>query len=192
MFKWSWTIFSLGAPDRLRAVSLFLLLAVYGKQWSVSSEYTKSLFLPHQKQWPARWDPNNEGRIIYNCQEALRIVFTKASAPSLQIIRSSFVTVFSVFAEKAVLWISALQMFGKNRNHLELPLGVRTNPVYKTSWASLPAKQTITAGSSAGFNVKLLHDWSNFDLPKLMPEKDICLMTASCLSLINTRQDTSQ
>ena len=83
-------------------------------------------------------------------------------------------------------------MFGKNRNHLELPLGVWTNPVYKTSWASLPAKQAVTVGSSLGFNVKLLHDWSNFDLPKLMPEEHIFLMPASCLSLINTRQDTSQ
>ena len=83
-------------------------------------------------------------------------------------------------------------MFGKNRNHLELPLGVWTNPVYKTSRASLPAKQAVTAGSSSGFNVKLLHDWRNFDPPKLMPEEHICLMPATCLSLINTRQDTSQ
>ena len=44
-------------------------------------------------------------------------------------------------------------------------------------------------GSSSGFNVKLLHDWSNFDFPKRMPEEDICLMPASCLSLLNTRED---
>ena len=62
-----------------------------------------------------------------------------------------------VFVEKAVLWTSALQMSGKNCNCLELQLGVWTNPVYKTSWASLPAKQAITVGSSLGFNVKLLH-----------------------------------
>ena len=30
----------------------------------------------------------------------------------------------------------------------------------------------------------------SFDLPKLMSVKQICLMPASCLSLINTRQDT--
>ena len=40
-----------------------------------------------------------------------------------------------------------------------------------------------------GFNVKLLHDWSNFDLPKLMPVEYIFLMPSSCLSLtlIHTR-----
>ena len=32
----------------------------------------------------------------------------------------------------------------------------------------------------------------SFDLPKLMSVKQICLMPASCLSLINTRQDTRQ
>ena len=32
----------------------------------------------------------------------------------------------------------------------------------------------------------------SFDLPKLMSVKHICLMPASCLSLINTRQDTRQ
>ena len=83
-------------------------------------------------------------------------------------------------------------MFGKNRNRLESLLGVWTNPVYKTSWASLRAKQALTAGSSSGFNLKLLHDWSNFDLPKITPEEHICLIPASCLSLINTRQDASQ
>ena len=84
------------------------------------------------------------------------------------------------------MWISALQMPGKNRNRLELPLGLWKNSVCKTSWASLPAKQAITVGSSSGFNVKLLHDWSIFDLPKRMPEEHVCLMPASCLSLINT------
>ena len=90
------------------------------------------------------------------------------------------------------MWISALQMPGKNRYRPESPLGVWTNSVCKTSWASLPAKQAITVGSSSGFNVKLQHDWSNFDLPKRMPEEHVCLRPASCLSLINTRQDKSQ
>ena len=60
-----------------------------------------------------------------------------------------------------------------------------TNSVYKTSWASLPAKQAVTVGFSSGFNVKLLHDCShdNFDLPKLMPVERIFLMPSSCLSL---------
>ena len=83
-------------------------------------------------------------------------------------------------------------MSGKNRNCFESELGVWTKPVYKTSWASLPAKQATTVGSSLGFNMKLLHDWSNFDLPKLTPVQQISLMPSSCLSLTNTRQDTSQ
>ena len=74
-------------------------------------------------------------------------------------------------------------MSGKNRNRFESLLGVWTNPVYKTSWASLPAKQAVTVGFSSGFNVKLLHDWSDFDLPKLMPLEHIFLMPSSCLSL---------
>ena len=74
-------------------------------------------------------------------------------------------------------------MSGKNRNRFESLLGVWTNPVYKTSWASLPAKQAVTVGFSSGFNVKLLHDWSNFDLPKLLPVEHIFLMPSSCLSL---------
>ena len=88
-----------------------------------------------------------------------------------------------VFEEKEVFSISALQMSGKNRNRFESLLSVWTNPVYKTSWASLPAKQAVTVGFSSGFNVKLLHDWSNFDLPKLMPVEHIFLMPSSCLSL---------
>ena len=72
-------------------------------------------------------------------------------------------------------------MFGKNRNRLELPLGVWTNPVYKTSRVSLSAKQAVTAGSSSGFNVKLLHDWRNFDPPKLRRTHllDACIMFVS-------------
>ena len=41
-----------------------------------------------------------------------------------------------VFAEKAVLWISALQMSGKNRSRsdrFELPLGVWTYPIYNST-----------------------------------------------------------
>ena len=63
----------------------------------------------------------------------------------------------------------------------------------KTSWASLPAKQAITVGFSSGFNVKLPHDWTNFDLQSLCQSvAHICLTPESCLSLTNTRQDTSQ
>ena len=74
-------------------------------------------------------------------------------------------------------------MSGKNGNRFESLLGVWTNPVYKTSWVSLPAKETVTVGFSSGFNVKLLHVWSNFDLPKFMPVEHIFLMPSSCLSL---------
>ena len=35
-------------------------------------------------------------------------------------------------------------------------------------------------------------DWSNFDLPELMPVEHISLMPSSCLSLTNTPQDTRQ
>ena len=66
-------------------------------------------------------------------------------------------------------------MSGKNRNRFESPLGVWTNPVYKTSRVSLPAKQAI--------NAKLLYDWSNFNLPKLTPVEHISLMPSSYLSL---------
>ena len=154
------------------SLSLFLLLAVYGKQWSVSCEYTRPLVLPHQTAWsqrteqsPVTWDTNNERRIINNCQKAQRIGFfyqclsSFFTHPWFRSYNSSFKKVY-VFAEKAFLWISALQMSGKNRDHFESPLSVWTNPVYKTSWESLPAKQAITVSSSSGFNVTLLHDWS--------------------------------
>ena len=39
---------------------------------------------------------------------------------------------------------------------------------------------------------KLLNDWRNFDLPKLMPVEHISLMPSSCLSLTNTHQGTRQ
>ena len=90
------------------------------------------------------------------------------------------------------MWILALQMSSKNCNCLESPLGFWINPVYKTSWASLPAKQAITVDSSSSvLNTNLLHDWSYFDLiSKLcMPVEHISLMPLSCfcLSLIHTR-----
>ena len=115
-------------------------------------------------------------------QKAQRIVFTKASALPLQTVpfRSSFKTVY-VFVENRVLRISVLQVCGKNRNRFELPHSVWTNPVYKTSWASLPAKQANYSWFQFRFNVKLLHDWSNFDLPKLMPVEHVSLMPSSCL-----------
>ena len=73
------------------------------------------------------------------------------------------------------------QVSGKNCNRFELPHSVWTNPVYKTSWASLPAKQYYS-WFQFRFNVQLLHDWSNFDLPKLTPVEHISLMPSSCLS----------
>ena len=140
--------------------------------------------LPHWTQWsqteqsPAL-DANNERRIINNCQKVQTDSFYQShSSLSLckPFYRSSFNTEY-VFAEKVrvVLWISALQTSGKNCNRFQSPLSVWTNPVYETSWVSLPAKQAI--------NVKLLHDWSNFDLPKLKPVEHISLMPSSCLSL---------
>ena len=54
------------------------------------------------------------------------------------------------------------------------------------------SKLLRTVVSSSGFNFKLLHDWRNFDLPKLTPVEHISLMPSSCLSLTNTRQKTRQ
>ena len=56
---------------------------------------------------------------------------------------------------------------------------------------SLPAKQAtcITVGSSSsGFNVTLLHDWSNFDFSKLMLIEHISFNAASWLFLTNACQ----
>ena len=78
-----------------------------------------------------------------------------------------FKTVY-VFAEKADLWISALQMSVKNRNRLVSPLGVWTNPVYKTSWASLPDKQAITVGSSSGLT------WSCYMIGVVSSFQSVC------------------
>ena len=91
--KHEWNIFTVLAPAaNTTNIDYEPSLFFYCSQ-STANNDTKSLFLPHQKQWPA-WDPNNERRIINNCQKAQRIVFTKASALSLQTIRSSFMTVF--------------------------------------------------------------------------------------------------
>ena len=80
-FKWyhnqaKWNIFTVLAPaanstniDYEQSL-IFLLLAVYDKQWSVSCEYTRPFILqPHQapwwsqrtEHWPA-WDANNESK----------------------------------------------------------------------------------------------------------------------------------
>ena len=82
--------------------------------------------------------------------------------------RTSSFTIVYVFAEKAVLWMSALQMSGENRNRLESPLGVWTNPVYKISWASLPAKQAITVGSSSGLT------WSCYMIRVILIFQSVC------------------
>ena len=66
-----------------------------------------------------------------------------------------------VFAEKAILWISALDSLARMAIALNRRSVLDKSSV-KTSWASLPAKQAVTVGFSSGFNVKLLHDWSNF------------------------------
>ena len=75
-FKWyhnraKWNIFTVLAPaanttniDYEQSL-IFLLLAVYDKQWSVSCEYTRPFILqPHQAPWwsqrTARTDANNE------------------------------------------------------------------------------------------------------------------------------------
>ena len=76
-------------------------------------------------------------------------------------------------------------MSGKNRSRsdrFELPL---SGQIQSTT---LLAKQAITVGSSSGLNVKLLHDWSNFDLPKLMPVEHIFLMPSSCFSYCHANE----
>ena len=70
--------------------------------------------------------------------------------------------------KRRVSWMSALQMSGENRNRLESPLGVWTNPVYKTSWASLPAKQPITVGSSSGLT------WSCYMIGVILIFQSVC------------------
>ena len=73
------------------------------------------------------------------------------------------ISIADVWQESQSLWIAAQCM-------------------NKSSIQNLLTK-LFTVGSSSGFNVKLLHDWSNFDLPRLMPVEHIFLMPSSCLSL---------
>ena len=117
-------------------------------------------------------------KVKENYQNAQRIVFTKASALSWQTIKNSIEDGIYFFGKGRYFeyrHCRCLARIMKNRNRFEWLLGVWTNPVYKTSWASLPAKQAVTVGFSLGFNVKLLHDCShgNFDLPKLVPVERI-------------------
>ena len=81
-------------------------------------------------------------------------------------------------------------MCGKNRNRFEWPLGVRTNPVYKTSWASLLGNQAITVGSSSSLT------WSSYMIGVILIFQSICqkntFAQTSCLCLINTCQDKSR
>ena len=88
-FKWyhnraKWNIFTVLVPaanttkiDYEQSL-IFLLLAVYDKQWSVSCEYTRPFILqPHQapwwsqrtEHWPA-WDANNESNVQVNSKTA--------------------------------------------------------------------------------------------------------------------------
>ena len=88
-FKWyhdraKWNIFTVLAPaanttniDYEQSL-IFLLLAVYDKQWSVSCEYTRPFIIqPHQapwwsqrtEHWPA-WDANNESNVQVNSKTA--------------------------------------------------------------------------------------------------------------------------
>ena len=61
-------------------------------------------------------------------------------------------------------------MSRKNRNRFESPLGVWTNQYTKPpEYLCLLNKLLQYVVSSLGFNSKLLHDWSNIDLPKLVP-----------------------
>ena len=58
--------------------------------------------------------------------------------------------------------------------------------IYRKHWnfTLCPSSRVASiVGFRSGFNVKLLHDWSNFDLPKLMPVEHIFLMPSSCFSL---------
>ena len=88
IFKWyhnraKWTIFTILAPaENMTNIDyeqslIFLLLAVYDKQWSVSCEYTRPFILqPHQapwwsqrtEHWPA-WDANNESKLKENYKQ---------------------------------------------------------------------------------------------------------------------------
>ena len=96
-----------------------------------------------------------------------------------------------VFAEKGLVNIGIEDVWKESQIALN-----RRSVFWRIQWTKPPEhlclpnnrKQAITVGSSLGFNVKFLHDCSNFDLPKLMPVENISLIPSSCLSLSNTRQ----
>ena len=78
------------------------------------------------------------------------------------------ISIADVWQESQSLWITAQCMDNSGIQNL---------------LSILPAKQAVTVGFSSGFNMKLLHAWSNFDLPKLMKVEHIFSMPSSCLSL---------
>ena len=84
-------------------------------------------------------------------------------------------------------------MSGKNRNRFESLLGVWTKPPEHLCLLNKLLQLVLVR---PGFNVKLLHDWSNFDLPiKAYASRthflDAFLMFVMFVShTINTRQDT--
>ena len=82
--------------------------------------------------------------------------------------------------KRRVSWMSALQISGENRNRFESPLGVWTNPVYKISWASLPAKQAITVGSSSVLK------WSCYMIGVILIFQSVCQKNtfACCLHCV--------
>ena len=133
-------------------------------------------FPPGQTQWLQRtdqspaWDPNNEWKENYK-------QLSKSSTDSFyQSFSSLFINhleqvhwrLYMFLRKRRVLWMSALQMSGENRNCLESPLGVGTNPVYNISWASLPAKQPITVGSSSGLT------WSRYMIGVILIFQSVC------------------
>ena len=94
-------------------------------------------------------DVNNERRIKTIVIKLNGWILIKLQLSLYKPFSSSFKKVY-VFAEKAAFRKLALQMSDKNCSCLKSPLGIWTNPVYKTCWASLTAKQAITVGSSLG------------------------------------------
>ena len=84
-----------------------------------------------------------------------------------------------VFAETAVLWILARCLarivIALNRRSI----GVWTNPVYKTSWASLAGKQAVTVGFSSGLT------WSCYSV--CQKNTFAWYLQYVCLSLRHTR-----
>ena len=169
------------------------------KDHAVSCEYTKPLVLPHQTQWSQKteqspaWDGNNLWKETYkyfsnSSTDSHGVNRRKLQFSLYKPFRSSFKVVHDSVEQACVQLLkyynqcscgSALQMPDKNR--LESPLGVWTNP----DWNGKPPEHfCLLACSSPDFNVKFLNDWSNFDLPKLMPIEynsfDAWIMVVSC------------